>query len=201
MKQPEKRGFTLIELLIVVAVLAVLSVVVILVLNPAELLKQSRDSRRITDLATIKKVLSLYLVQVKTPTLTKCSTCCYTSTTSTISATCGGRHNTTAQASSPTPTLIDGTGWVGGNGTGPPYGPDITAISSGSPISHWPLDPINNTTYFYSYVANTSTDMFEIDAKMESVKYSFGGPKDVESTDGGSSSTVYEVGTAPSLNL
>lgn len=39
-----RNSFTLIELLIVVAIVAILAIVVVLTLNPAELLKQSRDS-------------------------------------------------------------------------------------------------------------------------------------------------------------
>ena len=46
-------SFTLIELLIVIGILAVLMVAVVVVLNPAEYLKQSRDSKRIQDLASI----------------------------------------------------------------------------------------------------------------------------------------------------
>lgn len=52
--------FTLIELLIVIAVIAILSVVVILVLNPAELLRQSRDSNRIADMASLNSALGIY---------------------------------------------------------------------------------------------------------------------------------------------
>src|SRR5258708_6895139 len=62
-------GFTLIELLVVIAIIAILSVVVILTLNPAELLKQARDSNRISDLSTLKSAISLYLTDVKSPNL------------------------------------------------------------------------------------------------------------------------------------
>src|SRR3989338_10096227 len=57
-------GFTLIELLVVIAIVAVLSVVVVLALNPAELLRQARDSNRISDLATLKSALSFYSTDV-----------------------------------------------------------------------------------------------------------------------------------------
>ena len=45
-----RESFTLIELLVVLALVAILSVVVILTLNPAELIKQARDSNRLSDL-------------------------------------------------------------------------------------------------------------------------------------------------------
>jgi prepilin-type N-terminal cleavage/methylation domain-containing protein len=195
------KGFTLIELIIVIAVLAVLSVVVILVLDPAQMIKRARDAQRISDLQIIKKALSLYITDVFSPTIAKSGSTCYTSVTSTISATCGGRHNTVSQGTSTDANLIkvNGTGWVGSDGTA--GGPDLTKISAGAPIGQWPDDPVNNTTYFYSYVASTTSNFFELNAKMESAKYQNGGPNDVESRDGGSSSTVYEVGTIPGLNL
>jgi len=55
------RGFTLIELLVVIAILAVLAVAVVVVLNPAELIKQARDTTRISDLAALNSAISLYL--------------------------------------------------------------------------------------------------------------------------------------------
>jgi len=44
-----KKGFTLLELLIVIGILAILSTTVVLVINPAELLKKARDSQRISE--------------------------------------------------------------------------------------------------------------------------------------------------------
>ena len=55
------KAFTLIELLIVVAIIAVLAIVVVLVLNPGQLLMQSRDSNRLSDLANIQTAMNLYL--------------------------------------------------------------------------------------------------------------------------------------------
>src|SRR5471030_3210736 len=69
MKNTKNRsGFTLIELLVVIAIIAILSVVVILTLNPAELLRQARDSNRVSDFATLKSALGLYAADVNTTT-------------------------------------------------------------------------------------------------------------------------------------
>ena len=64
-----REGFTLIELLVVIAIIAILSVVVVLTINPAEMLRQSRDTQRISDLNTLKSALNLYLVDSSAPNL------------------------------------------------------------------------------------------------------------------------------------
>jgi|SRR3989344_4296969 len=60
-----KRGFTLIELLIVIGVLAILATIVTLVLNPAEILKQTRDAQRISDLRSLRSAIDLYLIRAQ----------------------------------------------------------------------------------------------------------------------------------------
>lgn len=55
-------GFTLIELLVVIAIIAILAVVVVLTLNPAELLAESRDSTRISDMSTLSDAINLLLL-------------------------------------------------------------------------------------------------------------------------------------------
>ena len=67
-KKSKKKGFTLIELLVVIAIIAILSVVVVLTLNPAEMLRRSRDSNRASDLSMIKTAISLYLADVSSTT-------------------------------------------------------------------------------------------------------------------------------------
>lgn len=69
MQNSNKKGFTLLELLIVIGIIAILSVVVILVLNPAETLRKSRDTQRMSDLATLKTAIGLYTTTIATPTL------------------------------------------------------------------------------------------------------------------------------------
>jgi len=63
------RGFTLLELLIVIAIIAILSVALIIVINPAETLKKSRDANRISDLNALKTALGIYMTSTTTPNL------------------------------------------------------------------------------------------------------------------------------------
>ena len=185
-----KKGFTLIELLVVIAIVAVLAVVVILTLNPAQLLRQARDSNRTQDLATLKSAISLYLADVASPSLGLAANC-YAHSSSTLAA-C-----TTRFASGTTVTLdadvtTDGNGWIPIN---------LNSISAGAPISVLPKDPVNNATYYYAYRADPTNGTFEINADMESAKFAQGGSSDVESGDGGDSAAFYEVGNDPSLDL
>ncbi len=202
MKNKTRKGFTLIELLVVIAIIAVLAVVVILSLNPAELLRQARDSNRVSDMATLKSAIALFQADVSTSSVSALGT--YTvlyvdsvvqaSGTSTYigipnSNTWGFATTSVTTVSSSTARSVDGTGWIPVN---------FNAISSGAPIGNEPVDPSNNATNtVYTYVA--SSTVFKLAAKMESQKYGFGGGGDVVSTDGGNSTTTFEAGTKLSL--
>lgn len=61
MKRNIKSGVTLIELLIVIGIISVLSVVIVTIINPAESARKSRDAKRMSDLATIKRAIDLAL--------------------------------------------------------------------------------------------------------------------------------------------
>src|SRR6185295_19362965 len=110
MSTKAKQGFTLIELLIVIGILAVLATLTVLVLNPAELFKQARDSQRIADLDTIRDAI-VYIQGTSSNALTfgvaALSTgvngvgTCTTGTWAIYLTTCGA--NTSRAA--------DGTGW------------------------------------------------------------------------------------------
>lgn len=60
------RGFTLIELLIVVAIIAILALIVLLALNPVEMARRSRDSRRMSDIGTVRRAIDLALADKQT---------------------------------------------------------------------------------------------------------------------------------------
>lgn len=186
-----RASFTLIELLIVIAVVAVLSVIVIVVLNPIQLLRQARDSNRLTDMNTLVKALSIYEADVSAGSLGAVSTV-YVSVpdpaaTSTAGTDCAGLGLGTPGggfayhcAASSTYRKTDGTGWI-------PV--DFRQISAGSPISSLPVDPTNTTStgLYYTYVTGGS---YKLTALLESAKY-----QGNALTDGGTSSAVFERGS------
>jgi prepilin-type N-terminal cleavage/methylation domain-containing protein len=180
-----QKGFTLVELLIVIALIAVLSVAIILALNPAELLKQGRDSTRISDLGTVNSALSLFFVDVATSSMP--SGGCYVHVSSGMTN-CNQRFNTSSTPVTSTSQAINGTGWIPIN---------LTLMTTGTPLPRYPIDPTNDNTYYYAFRASTTPTgigFYEINARLESTKYS---PQ--AANDGGSSSTIYEVGTDLSL--
>jgi len=189
-----RDSFTLIELLVVIAIVAILSAVVIITLNPAELLKQSRDSNRLSDLNTLNKALALYEVDVVGGTLGATSTV-YVSLPDT-SATCANLGLPALpsgyQYGCVTETNLrktDGTGWIPVN---------LTQISSNTPLGFLPTDPTNTTStgLYYTYVPGGS---YEIAAAMESSKFKLGGSADKVSKDGGRATALYEVGSDKAL--
>jgi len=161
-KKAKKKGFTLIELLVVIAIIAILSVVVVLTLNPAEMLRRSRDSNRASDLSIIKTALSLYLADVSTTNMGTSGVCyleysgtapttyvefpatAWTSTqTTTAAVTIASAGACTTWFVSATAvgqtsagravnTSVEPTSWIPIN---------LSLISSGAPIGQWPADP------------------------------------------------------------
>jgi len=154
------KGFTLIELLIVIAIIAILAAAVILVLNPAQLLAQARDTTRISNLEEVSSAISLYVADVQSPSWTATSTETVTGlyTTSTPAV-----NNSTSAA---------GSGWVNIK---------FSSISSGSPISALPLDPVEGTctsaisggpsVCAYGYVSSSTIGTYKIMANLESSRY------------------------------
>ena len=205
----QKKGFTLIELLVVLAIVAVLALVTIFTLNPAELLRQARDSNRISDMGTLKTAISLYLADVSVVNLNggnsnrvyasggpgtglcaTVGTLCYA-----VQSTSGhgGPYNPNGvigatSAASTTSKSVNGNGWLPVN---------FSSISSGTPFGSLPADPTNNSTLFYMYMPTTTGNgiTFKIAMFTESSKYGYQGTADIVTGDGGNSTSSYETGT------
>lgn len=135
-------GFTLVELLVVIAIIAILAAVVVLIINPLELTRRSRDAARLTDLANLQQAIN---VAVQEATNSGSAILCKVAG----SYPCNGSSNGGGRVS-------DGTGWVK---------TDLSTQKSVS-VPTLPVDPINDATYHYTYCANN--DAWEINTVLES---------------------------------
>lgn len=182
------KGFTLLELIIVIGIIAVLAAISVLVLNPAQLFAQARDSQRTSDLASVNSAIALYLSTAATPTLGE-------QARSTVNAACGLGATGTCTVNSV--YTIGGSGWVG---------VVLSDTQGGSPLGVLPRDPSDTANYQYAYQGDNTNKTFELNARLESVKF-----RDKMTTDGGNKNDCpttfietdcyYEIGTDPSLNL
>jgi hypothetical protein len=190
-------GFT--RIAFVITFILTIAVVILLALNPADLLRQARDSSRVRDLNNLKNAIGLYLADTGGSLGT--TSILYLSipdpsATSAAGDQCQGLAGlptlppsyTYHCASPSTYQNTDGTGWIPMN---------LKAISGGqSPLSKLPVGSGYTTSsrMFYIYTAG-GTGKFEITAPMESTKYKLGGAKDFVSTDGGTKESLVETGT------
>jgi len=189
------EGFTLIELLVVIAIIAILAVVVVLVLNPAEMLRQSRDSNRLSDFANLNQAVSLYTSDQSGSSgfnIGSSSVVYLSAADPGATSTAGDQCQNLSLPQLPTgwsyhcsssSTLrnVNGTGWLPIN---------FGNMSSGSPFGNLPVDPTNQTSsgLYYSYV--TSGTQFELTNILESQKYI-----GLMSSDGGSYDGLYQNGS------
>jgi len=206
MKNTFSKGFTLVELLIVIAILAALAAAVVVVLNPAELLAQARDSQRLNDMGVVRDALALHLTQgVTGGGVIDLSTAGVCSVNNATNNGCCSLPSNCPNISSATPAQIaffrnirtvNGDGWVDVN---------LGLTLGGSPLSTLPIDPTNSGNFFYAYIAG-GTDpeaLFELNTRLESVRY-----RGMMANDGGSHNDCathtgplcfYEVGNSLTL--
>ena len=170
------KGFTLVELLVVIAIIGVLAAVVVLVINPLELLRRSRDSTRLKDLDNLQQAINVTLQEAGMSSGSIVSTLCKESG----SYPCNGSSNTGNR-------LTNGTGWIKAD------------LASNNEVFFptLPIDPVNDNEYHYTYCADE--DKWEINASLESDNF-----RGKMAQDGGNAFDQYEVGTSylliPSAN-
>ena len=185
------NSFTLVELVVVIGILAILTTAAVVMINPGEQLKQSRDMQRISDLGSIRSVITKYKYsESRVGSLGNVNTV-YISIADPTSPFCTGLNLPTLASgwtyscvtNSANLQKIDGTGWIPIN------------LSGVGLIPSLPIDPTNSSAsnLYYSYIVNSS-GQFELEAALESTKYKIGGSEDKVSTDGGSDPYLYETG-------
>ncbi|MDP2856017.1 MAG: DUF1566 domain-containing protein [bacterium] len=176
------RAFTLIELIVVIAILALLMGIVTITINPSEILKKSRDTKRISNLNSLNNALFIFQA-------TRFNA--YTGTVNTVYVSIPDSYSTCANLGLPAGYTYqcsplanyrktDGTGWIPVN---------FDSLDTGSPLSSLPIDSTNTTStgLYYIYVTGGS---WELNAQFESSSYA-----EQASIDGGDSDSTYETGT------
>ncbi|MEK7507758.1 MAG: hypothetical protein AAB602_01580 [Patescibacteria group bacterium] len=150
-------------------------------LDDIEILKEARDTQRISNLSTLKALVSLYAADVSNPKLCTAKTIYASAPNAPVPA--GWKQGANAGKLN-----MDGTGWL-------PM--DFTEISSGSPLEELPKDPINDARsgLAYTYACDPATQTFKFSVKLESKKYNKDGKYSVTATDGGIYPDAFEIGT------
>lgn len=194
------KAFTLIELLIVITIISILGSAVTIVLNPAELLAESRDGERVADIESIVRAVNLARADNTGLALGDVNTvyisipyvdtdCDYPTVNSlglpTLPA--GWTYRCSSDANY---RKTNGSGWL-------PV--DLTSISTGVLLPVLPIDPVNSVAENSFYAYYPGSEVFEVNARMESEKYSLAGSVDRVSSDGGDDFTRLEKGTDLSL--
>jgi type IV pilus assembly protein PilA len=173
------QGFTLIELLVVIGIIAILAALVILAINPAEMQRKARDANRFSDLVTLRKAIDLSVTN----------------------------DAALLQGTSLVPFFADSSGTRDSATTLNYIGMNVSRYASILPIdpqyesgSSTVVRLSNGTTqvtkdtmrYFFA----SDGTAYELNAYLEAVENN-----DNVTNDGGDSSTRYEIGTDPGLDL
>lgn len=189
------RAFTLIEVLVSVAIVAILSIIVVFVLNPQEMLKQSRDSNRLNDISNVSRALNYIIASEPNSFLGLPNTIYISLPDPSLS---GNQTSTCSNMNLPplpsgynyycvsSENLVknDGTGWIPVNFSQQPV----------FKIAKLPIDPKNDINNYYVYIYDPSNNSYEFNANLESNKYNH-----LLAEDSGDSNFLYEIGSKLTL--
>ncbi|HOB89879.1 MAG TPA: prepilin-type N-terminal cleavage/methylation domain-containing protein [Candidatus Colwellbacteria bacterium] len=180
-------SFTLIEVLVVIGILGVLTGITVVVLNPSELLASARDTTRLSDLETVNKALFLYTTQKGEPsgnpnllylslpdTNSHCASYILPTLPSPYEYSCVTEANL---------RKVDGFGWIPVN---------LSSIPGGSPLAVLPVDPTNNSSFYYTYITGGSYELLSLLESENHLKTS-------SLNDKGYDPVRFEIGTNLSL--
>jgi len=210
-----RSGFTLIELIVTVGIVAVLITIVTVSLNPAEQLARARDAKRTGDLASLRKALDLYMAQSTGANLTgetvandSCvggsSPTLFSNTMKALGPPSGftavtASNGQTVATSSPASTTISwlpaliGSTPGGSPLTQLPLDPKSSPVAESSPLVRTAFATTPGYLYLYAYACRKDSTTYEMTARFESDYYK--DQIDADGTDGGNSTSTYEVGT------
>jgi len=184
----EKKTFTLFEMLISLTVLALIIGMLISIIKPHEIYKKIRDNQRISDLNYLETNIKTYLLNINTSSIYTTSTLnrVFLSIQLPSNATNTNCKNYFPDlpslpsgweyVCSKNPTSTDGTGWI------PIDFRNYLAFQ----IQNLPLDPFNNSIYYYSFLASGSN--FAIYAQLEDPR------NQASKNDGDNYPYLYSVG-------
>jgi len=176
MNKSKQKGFTLIELLVVVVIIAILALIVLLAINPVEMARKSRDSRRLSDVGTLRRAIDLALTDGNNGTLPAGKVNINVSTSVTEFPSVGGLNISKYLSAVPQDPSINSTSI---QLIGAPSGGVCTG-ANGSPVNYsfWSDGSV--------YVIRTRLESTENCAALMS--------------DGNNDNAFYEIGTDPGLD-
>ncbi len=187
-RRKNNRSFTLVELLIVFSILAVLAAVLTILIKPAQIFAKVRDGQRVQNIKNLNTAVEIFNSTNPTAFIGT-SSIVYISLPD-AAGNCGNWLDRLPPlpnsgwsyrcATTQNYKKVDGTGWLPINFTADPM------IN----LSQLPTDPVNNTTYFYSY---TTDPQWHLATPLELAANR--SDKALAGTDGGSSANAYEQGT------
>ena len=166
------KGFTLIELLVVVAIIAILALIVLLALNPLEMARRSRDSRRLSDLGTIRRAIDLSIADGKT-----------------LGAIAETSFDSTASVTTFLGTGLDISKYISVAPSDPYNGSTNPQTISNSSTCVTSNDVMPHYTFW------SNGDVYVLRSYLESKENCAAAAKD------GNANRTYEIGTDPGLNM
>jgi len=185
-----KKGFTLIELLVVMGILGILMAVTILVINPAEYLRRTRDTQRINDIQTVNSAIAM---AVANEDYVATEAVCYATIAGTPARVCNAGASVAPTVGDR--TVAGTTGWV-------------RNVNLAASFGTLPIDPSSSAAKYFYLFSSSATD-YELNvATFESQYYTV--TNKVAENDGGELNTacvadtyvkgcMYEVGSLLTL--